>query len=733
MKIGKILAAIALAFTLCLPQTATAEDVTQSSNAVSLKQTQFAKKPTKYVYFSGYAMGSKYNVNPAMPSANMNAAGMRRKSSVDFDAYLGQSFSFEEAFNKDKYPETGFISDDDFTNQNVVNPHDGRTWECVGFVINSGYSTGEGKDSIDYGYTYFEDKGKTLEDVKRFIVINNGVLYGEKCEQKTVDYLKATYAKMEVSIIAIWFVHAEEPWVNGEYSDLQIDSVTPVADKDTTPGVEITCTGVETTDSATEHLAHIQVKLTNDIAERDIHINLGKALFEAGQQMVSNTKNNSIQPGDRMNYDITIVNDSGKVIQYVDDSGKLSTLIQTGENLPNNPIGFDGQNLCIGSETPQGFRSYVPRRLVNEPLSKLGAESTSDDEIGSLLRDKGYGTEAESNTEITQKYLSKYYLDYFNNLKHRGYTSLQQLSKEDASSLYIGYFGGNIETNPEVAEAYYYHYYNFAYIINGKSVYTQMSENSEDIDSLIQTAFDNQSTILLNQLLDGEFAGNAFQVTQFGFNLQFDLKDVTPVYSTASITKYGETEDVTLSDAQYVLYDATNDVYYIEPEEGVESATWTDSKDDATILTTDKDGKAMATGLLDGSYEFIEVVAPEGYVLDETPITFTIDTKDDYIPDAIEVTQSDKKEVKPTPTPEPTEKPEVTPTPEPTDRPDTPETPDEPKPTVTPTPKPTAKPSRPNTPNTNDNSNLLMVGGVLGVSLLALLAFVMMKKQSRKD
>jgi len=49
-----------------------------------------------------------------------------------------------------------------------------------------------------------------------------------------------------------------------------------------------------------------------------------------------------------------------------------------------------------------------------------------------------------------------------------------------------------------------------------------------------------------------------------------------------------------------------------------------DGVDLQTGLITDIDGEIIVTGLAPGAYEFIETAAPAGYVLDTTPVTFTI-------------------------------------------------------------------------------------------------------------
>ncbi|WP_323615820.1 SpaA isopeptide-forming pilin-related protein [Erysipelothrix rhusiopathiae] len=74
-----------------------------------------------------------------------------------------------------------------------------------------------------------------------------------------------------------------------------------------------------------------------------------------------------------------------------------------------------------------------------------------------------------------------------------------------------------------------------------------------------------------------------------------------------------------LSDASFVLF--RNDVspeYYVYQNDG--TVTWTSQKEAATRLKTDNLGTIKVQGLVSGTYYFQEVISPQGYLLDETPI-----------------------------------------------------------------------------------------------------------------
>lgn len=87
----------------------------------------------------------------------------------------------------------------------------------------------------------------------------------------------------------------------------------------------------------------------------------------------------------------------------------------------------------------------------------------------------------------------------------------------------------------------------------------------------------------------------------------------------------GNNEATKLEGAEFILQakDGEHSGLYAVITDGKISG-WTDVKNSASKMTSSADGKFGVTGLDDGTYDLIEVKAPTGYNLLETPITFTI-------------------------------------------------------------------------------------------------------------
>ncbi len=73
---------------------------------------------------------------------------------------------------------------------------------------------------------------------------------------------------------------------------------------------------------------------------------------------------------------------------------------------------------------------------------------------------------------------------------------------------------------------------------------------------------------------------------------------------SASIVKTDSTTGKTLMGAQYSLYK--------------------DGKEIQTGLTTDKNGRVLVKNLTSGNYSFVETQAPDGFLKDSTPVTFSV-------------------------------------------------------------------------------------------------------------
>ncbi|WP_062106331.1 Cna B-type domain-containing protein [Bacillus niameyensis] len=92
-----------------------------------------------------------------------------------------------------------------------------------------------------------------------------------------------------------------------------------------------------------------------------------------------------------------------------------------------------------------------------------------------------------------------------------------------------------------------------------------------------------------------------------GYEMTIDGYDITNklIFGTVELTKYNENGEV-LEGAVFELQDHAGNILQ-------------------TGLTTDQAGKLIVSNLKPGDYQFVEVKAPSGYELDQTPILFTIE------------------------------------------------------------------------------------------------------------
>lgn len=94
----------------------------------------------------------------------------------------------------------------------------------------------------------------------------------------------------------------------------------------------------------------------------------------------------------------------------------------------------------------------------------------------------GYGSEEQTDEEITQKYLGCYYLDYMNRNRADGSkaTSLSRPHSAEMAMLTDGATGTAVpETSESVAQAFYLYYYGSVYTFNGAGLYDCMNENGK--------------------------------------------------------------------------------------------------------------------------------------------------------------------------------------------------------------------------------------------------------------
>lgn len=486
------------------------------------------------VCLAGYQMGGWY-----MPNGPTYLGASPRNNSKfnflsQFDNFI---FSFEEGFNTDKNSDTGFFSfDSRYYGEKVSNANDNRIWQCVGFVpYLNGYSVpGDYSELSPFVYTetkqentndkYFTEGN--LETARQAVLGAGGVLYGQTA---TYDNIKAFESKInknekQLVLVCVWYVSPMEELEKGDYDELIIPPVSPVNYQPSSNGISFSCGDVTSTNHPSEFNIDLYIDIDNS-APDSIHINLNDILSEAMGKINQADGNNQVQPGDKMIYTIHVNNNSGKNYQYTSDSAVLGTVPPTlGE--PSFGIGFDSYPITGPDE---GGYSSVPYRVLNTPLQELGLtkNTLNDNAVGKALSNKGYGGPHDEFSEITQKYLGHYYLDYINRYREEGnkVSSFKDLTYQEFALLTAaGNYTSVIETCKEVAEALYYFYYDGIYLFNGISLHDQMLDNSA-LDTAFSSALSQNKPFVLTTYFNATIAHmfNAFQNTRFGFGMQFDM------------------------------------------------------------------------------------------------------------------------------------------------------------------------------------------------------------------
>lgn len=477
-------------------------------------------------------VGLNAAVYPApTPSRNLLTATSKTAS---LENMPGGTFDFASIFSRDN----GFKNSE--IGESVTNQNTSHVWTCVGFVPCSKY-TGTADDVkefvLDEDETEAASEGftlGTLEDARQYVADHFGVLYGAEATdenlQAMVDHglVSGTSGKLAI----VWYVAKPQEFKHNEYGDLTIPSVT-AAYQPTSQGVSIQpdLDGVYAVDGKPHTFKGALTVTIDSTAPDKININLSQALAELMDKM-SHLDNNSVQPGDVMNFHVKLVDNSGKNFKYVSNSAFAATvdLYTGGDSLGT---GFDGYE--IAASIPDGGTDFcaIPRRVVNDALAFLGADwdHLSDADIGALLKEKGYGAgEDMTDAEITQQYLAPFYLDYLNSQRAEGAElahSFLDLTPAEFSRLtnydnQNGYQPGELETCQTVAQAFYYFYYGVNFTVNGTSIYDQMKDHAA-MDQLVSDALSGDGTYTLASQIAGEATNNAFQDTAFRFGMQFSM------------------------------------------------------------------------------------------------------------------------------------------------------------------------------------------------------------------
>lgn len=486
------------------------------------------------VCLAGYQMGGWYKPN----GPTYLGASPKNNSKFNFLSQFNDFiFSFEEGFNKDKNSDTGFFSfDSQYYGEKVSNANDNRIWQCVGFVpYFNGYSVpGDHSELGPFVYTetkqentndkYFTEGN--LETARQAVLGAGGVLYGQTA---TSDNIKAFESKInknekQLVLVCVWYVSPMEELEKGDYDELIIPPVSPVNYQPSSNGISFSCGDVTFTNHPSKFNIDLYIDIDNSASD-SIHINLNDILSEAMGKINQANGNNQVQPGDKMIYTIHVNNNSGKNYQYTSDSAVLGTVPPTlGE--PSLGIGFDSYPITGPDE--DGYSS-IPYRVLNTPLQELGLtnDTLNDNDVGKALLNKGYGSRHDGYSEITQKYLAHYYLDYINRYREEGnkVSSFKDLTYQEFALLTAtGNYTSVIETCKEVAEALYYFYYDGIYLFNGISLHDQMLDNSA-LDTAFSSALSQNKPFVLTTYFNATIAHmfNAFQNTRFGFGMQFDM------------------------------------------------------------------------------------------------------------------------------------------------------------------------------------------------------------------
>lgn len=490
------------------------------------------------VCLAGYQMGGWYMPNGPMHLGASSRNNFKFNFLSQFDKFI---FSFEEGFNTDKNSDTGFFSfDSQYYGEKVSNANDNRIWQCVGFVpYFNGYSVpGDHSELGPFVYTetkqentndkYFTEGN--LETARRAVLEAGGVLYGQTATSDNIEAFKSKINKSEkqLVLVCVWYVSPMEELEKGDYDELIIPPVSPVNYQPSSNGISFSCGDVTFTNHPSEFNIDLYIDIDNSASD-SIHINLNDILSEAMGKINQANGNNQVQPGDKMIYTIHVNNNSGKNYQYTSDSAVLGTVPPTsGEPLLG--IGFDSYPITGPDE---GGYSSVPYRVLNTPLQELGLtkNTLNDNDVGKALLNKEYGSPLDEYSEITQKYLAHYYLDYINRYREEGnkVSSFKDLTYQEFALLTAaGTAAGNytpvIETCKEVAEALYYFYYDGIYLFNEISLHDQMLDNSA-LDTAFSSALSQNKPFVLTTYFNATIAHmfNAFQNTRFGFGMQFDM------------------------------------------------------------------------------------------------------------------------------------------------------------------------------------------------------------------
>ena len=453
----------------------------------------------------------------------------------------------------DDWDPTTYKDDGDVFCGRVIKEADGTIW---GSSDSAGKNPiqGDGITLIDHEGSIFDGRsymGKEFTYVKNGERITwgvvgwrarntpNGTLYqgGDVIPFEQAFEMAATGKKVDFYFDAVREVI---PGITSSGTEAgSVESITNIPARiECSNGITVECTNLDsmqyipsTSEENGKWVADIKITVDKSFVLGEGHVDLTEALTAISNK-ISESPQHTVQPGDRIVYNIYLDNQSGYELTYKENSGFLATELRSTDG-PIAGVGFDGNTLS--PENGDGF-SFAPRRLYNDALKAIVHSTASDAEIGAALRKLGYGANYENDEDITRNCLDEYYLDWTNANRRRKdpkapqATSLQELTITEFSKLTQGHEGmKRTETCQNLYEAFYYFYYGKVLEYNGVDIYEQMRQYSEGGNIEMNTNIpillsDPTKPYVLNfTTIAADEANNSFMDTEFGIRIGFDL------------------------------------------------------------------------------------------------------------------------------------------------------------------------------------------------------------------
>lgn len=276
------------------------------------------------------------------------------------------------------------------------------------------------------------------------------------------------------------------------------------------------------------NLEQININITIPKECNEEEIIISPSILEAIKQYTR------INPGDQININLKIINNSKNNYNYINNSFILSTenlkrLGASANLIDTKALGFDNQKIYDISSI---------YRTINSPIlslynykEKVVEKDLNNNNLDKILKEKGYNGIAD---------LDKYYLDYYNTKYNLKETNLEDLTYSTIKDLFSGKSTSIKEDNPNIIKLSYDYFYNKLLSFTFKEQKTD-DYTSEDysIGTYMRT---NLGNIYLNNkfmylrsntyseienmsiILNKEYTTSAFTDYNYYIHLEFKLK-----------------------------------------------------------------------------------------------------------------------------------------------------------------------------------------------------------------